>query len=346
MLLIWYLFHANIETAFETIMVKSECAENLRFGAWNSQYHASITDDVDEYGLLGSNRAPQTVTWADLCQEQGDDLPTASRRLLEQVLDQAGIRSYQRSLESSTGVFEKIVDLGFGCGDQSIYLASLRKPGNESRALFDKYVGITVDNVQYDYALQRLSKFTSAQGTRPECSIEIFKADAAKPKMWSAELRQAVTSHDRKNYTNETWVLALDSLYHFSPSREPVLTYACSELQASFMAFDLLLADETTRFDRILLRIVALLMSAPQSNFITIRQYREQLVRCGYSASKLEIRDVSDRVFEPLSAFLDEREEQLRTIGLGLGAFRVAKWLFKWWARSGVVRGCIITARR
>jgi hypothetical protein len=89
-----------------------------------------------------------------------------------------------------------------------------------------------------------------------------------------------------------------------------------------------------------------MLTQTPATNFITKSQYRTQLKAAGYADREIEIKDISEHVFDGLVSFLSQRSLDMKVIGKGIGAFNVAKWIFSWWARSGVVRGCIVVARR
>ena len=219
-----------------------------------------------------------------------------------------------------------------------------------------QYVGITLQQSQYQLARRRLKKFgwlddnDNFNGDARVRKVQVFCCDAARPAEWNEELQQVTTSpRSNSNGPSEkgdTWVLALDTLYHFQSSREPIFAHAFSTLRASMMAFDLLLADYVPVKDRMLLRLVARLSSTPYSNFLTENQYRAQLAEAGYDAKNIEVRDISDRVFLPLTAFLDEHEKQLTAIGLALGRYEAARWVFRWWGRSGIVRACIVVARR
>ena len=69
------------------------------------------------------------------------------------------------------------------------------------------------------------------------------------------------------------------------------------------------------------------------------------LLDVGYIHENIEMKDISSHVFEPLTKYLDERERLLHSYGWGLGKLVAAKWLFGWWAKSGVVKGMIIVAK-
>lgn len=262
----------------------------------------------------------------------------------------------------------KLIDLGFGCGDQTIYLTQgLSRQSSSTSALFSDYIGITIDPIQFKFTHQRLSSLGiliserhsgSSESRGKAMDVKIFCADAAKPAQWSNELKEAVNpnhlmlcDHFRATAFLKpapTWVLALDTLYHFSPSRQAIFNYAFRNLHASIMAFDLLIADDTTLADRLLLRLIARLTGASFSNFLTVVEYKAQLAAAGYATAQLEMRDVSEYVFGPLANFLGKRDRELRMMFRqgGIGAFRGFALVLAWWARRGVVRGFIVVARR
>jgi hypothetical protein len=242
----------------------------------------------------------------------------------------------------------RVIDLGFGCGDQSIYLAQLarktRRTGDSStesprHLLLDSYVGLTIVPSQFRLANKRLFSSSDTNLSR----FKLFCADAAKPSTWTMDIHEAATD---TSANQATWVLALDTLYHFIPSRGPIFCHAFGQLNASIMAFDLLLSDTPSIWDLILLRLVCLFAATPFSNFLTITEYRSQLVAAGYDGNKIEIRDISDHVFAGMASFIERRDGELRNIGMTIGRYRAAGKVFKWWARSGIVRGCIVVARR
>lgn len=279
--------------------------------------------------------------------------PIACSNLLHEVLRTANIPPLSRI---------RLLDLGFGCGDQTLELMSLStKSGYESRyplfienaekrkPLVESYTGITLNETQYRYAMTRLAN-TEATLSR----AQVFRNNAADPRSWDhpnllaqiIAMKTADAAEEDEGATTKNWVLALDSLYHFSPSRLPILKYANNDLNASVMAFDLLLSDKATLAQRILLSFLAKLMGCPMNTFMREREYRRMLREAGYILGNVEMRDISEQCFLPLAEFLERRQEDLRGIGWGLGDFRAAKWMFDWWGRTGIVRGMIIVARR
>lgn len=266
--------------------------------------------------------------------------------------------------------------MGCGCGDQSLYLLGLKRdvsldpegsgtgvdPGPairhrsagdaEQKALqprLDSYVGITLEPAQARFAQQRINEAQAGiENSTTIPKTEIFCADAADPSSWSGDLQESINDLATFAATpnTATWLLALDTMYHFRPSRLPILHYAQNTLHASLMAFDLILADGVSWRERLLLRLVCWLTGSPYSNFISQREYVDLLVAAGYNSSQVEMRDISRHVFGGLADFLGRRVEDARPFGVKLGKFRAARVVFRWWARSGIVRGVVVVARR
>ncbi|KAJ5570861.1 hypothetical protein N7535_004521 [Penicillium sp. DV-2018c] len=330
---------------------------------------------VNVYGLdhavLNIPLPPQTM-WMNMGYwEHTNDFPEACQALLDQVLAAA------LSTEPKSAV--RILDVGCGCGDQSLYLTTLLKDSStqsdagaksritapinsaginptesnlrsrhgksmQSSALprLESYIGITIEPAQASLAAARLNrKSDSSIPTR------IFCADAASPTSWTDELKEsAATLATQTDTDTSTWLLALDTLYHFRPSRLPILRYACNTLGASFMAFDLILCSSITWYDKILLRLVCWGTNAPFSNFISEKDYVDMLVEAGYDPALVEIRDISKYVFGGLAGFIERRVEEARPFGIGMGKYLVARVAFAWWARGRVVKGVVVVAKR
>ena len=296
-------------------------------------------------------------------------LAEACPNLLVEIFKTAGIDKKRASSERRCGIKKRtcVIDLGFGCGDQTACLMGTIAPrrhqpsGSEPSDFlytgefghaFEDYVGITLDEQQYRYAAERVQPSSPVLERNPRHSrsethsvtINMFCADAAKPDLWDAKIKTCL--QEAVERSQERWVLALDTAYHFSPSRWPVVKHAYQILNASFAAFDLCLSPTASLRQRLLLRLLTTLMGAPWANFVTPEQYRAKLVEAGYDASGIVIRDISEDVFGPLSEFLARQDRELRVIGLGLGPLNVARLMFSWWARSGVVRGVIVVAKQ
>ncbi|KAH3985144.1 hypothetical protein HBI40_039670 [Parastagonospora nodorum] len=341
-------------TIIKWTVVKSKGSEQNKKGEMYGLQHGRLHLQVPtpmwmNMGLW--DEAGTTTTLAEAC-----------RDLLKAVLAEAGFSQKTDSTQTFPGTRRKkmLVDLGIGCGDQTIYLTSkvpirpcdrdwwdMQEPCVE----FDQYIGITNDHVQARHALGRvdeLRKSRKLDRVDEEASntpnISIFCADAAKPAYWNEQVQESIEAASRD--CSERWVLALDTAYHFGPSRWLMVEHAHRSLEASFMAFDLCLSPDATFTQRLILRILTSLMGAPFANFSTPEGYRKKLIDVGYSDDAIKIVDISERVFAPLAQYLDEQDRRLKTLGLGIGKFGVAGSLFKWWGRSGVVRGVIVVAKR
>lgn len=253
--------------------------------------------------------------------------------------------------------------MGIGCGDQSLRILGYKKRDEKSSAevngspLFDSYVGVTSLPVQAEFASQRiehhLSK-TESDNTKANPTAQIFCADAANPPSWPSELHASLDPFQTETKTQdgkeetENWLLALDTLYHFHPSRTPLFKYTYSTLHASIMAFDLLLpsSPRLSFWTRLLLRLLCLFSGSPYTNFHTEEEYTALLVGAGYDIEKIEFRDISEDVFAGIAGFCQRRGEIVSAYGMGkMGKFKGAGRMFGWWARTGVVRGVVIVAR-
>ncbi|KAJ4407472.1 hypothetical protein N0V82_009913 [Gnomoniopsis sp. IMI 355080] len=321
-----------------------------------SQNHASDTQGTRLYGLdhgrLNITAKPTTMWmnigfWKDTA-----DFPTACQNLLIETLRHAGLVERvavgrgTSTVKAASGV--NILDLGFGCGDQTCCLAGIWQ-----NAAF-RYVGLTLSHVQYVVALKRLAGSTKGGAS----TIKMHCADAARPEAWSEDIMTDVLSlksqTQAQNMSGEaknapivagpTWVLALDTLYHFTPSRLPILSFAARELNASLMAFDLLRSDTTSLRQQLLLSLVFRLSGCPRGALVTEGQYREMLAQAGYDPAQTKIVDVTEHTFQPLSNFMEKQEIDLRLIGLSLGKLKLAQRLFAWFAREHVVKAVIAVA--
>jgi hypothetical protein len=325
--------------------------EESIYGLEHSRLHLKTATPMwMNMGLWGRADAPQTL--AEAC-----------RDLLNAVLAEAGFSREKERADIAKGTRRRkmLIDLGVGCGDQTVYLIS-EKPVRECDrewwderehcVHFDQYIGITKDVVQARYASERIEELKKREkrGSRLEeetkkaPNISLFCADASNPAAWSRQIQESLMGASVDD--TDCWVLALDTAYHFSPSRWPLVKHAHTNLRASFMAFDLCLSPTITLTQRLVLRVLTMFMHAPWTNFGTPEDYRRKLVEIGYSEDTINIVDVSERVFGSLADYLDEQDARLKKVGFGIGKFSVAKALFGWWGRSGVVKGVIVVAKR
>ncbi|KAK1828931.1 hypothetical protein QBC39DRAFT_332897 [Podospora conica] len=309
--------------------------------------------DLDHWKL--NFRTPVRSMWMNLgywTSPSGDpvtDFDEACANLLREVLVEAGIVHAQKAgaddgSESPPLPPLAVLDLGIGCGDQTVELCRLaRENGRRVR-----YVGLTLNELQLGVARRRvhreITKWNQEAASNP-ASLELFRADAAKPHRWDSNIQRAVHALAEEEAA-EGWLLALDCLYHFSPSRQPILSFAATELKFNFAAFDLMMNDAAPWYFRQLARLIGLLMGCPWGAFVGEDGYRKQMVRCGYESDSIIFRDISDHVFAGLVGYLTRQEHDLAKYGIPLGAgFKVARSVFRWFERTKVIRGVIVVGR-
>lgn len=306
-----------------------------------------------DHGQLNVQMPPPTM-WMNMGYwKDTTDFPTACEALLFEVLKKASliedIKSDIVKLRPSVTNLS-ILDLGFGCGEQTMSLMRLARYVPSF-----KYVGVTLNESQFQYARMRLDDAVKQDESLHD--VQLYCGDAANPTSWNTNLLNAARSMSSGASGQETgisqpgndnglWVLALDTLYHFKPSRRPLFSFAAKDLKAPLMAFDLMLSDTTTPFQRLLLQLAALVSGCPMDTFATEAQYRAMLLRAGYEPELVEIHDITQHVFGPLSRFVRQRDTHLKAVGLRMGSLKATAKLFGWWARSKVVRGVIVIARK
>ncbi|KAF4967431.1 hypothetical protein FSARC_5004 [Fusarium sarcochroum] len=273
-----------------------------------------------------------------------EKFPEACSALLEQCVRAAGLLEHDLVTSGPRGSLA-ILDLGFGCGDQTWQLAKLAHAQGWKNF---RYVGLTLNEAQVQTSRRKIYREIAEAG-RDMGGIEaetfsLFRANAAKPETWSAQVAEAVYSLADEKYT-ERWLLALDCLYHFSPSRRPVLKHAAKELDAQFMAFDLLLNESASAMDIWRARLIGKMMGCPLNTFLSETEYRDQLVECGYDRKEITIKEITDDVFSGLVKFLDRQDQLLTEYGVSMGGFKLAGRLFNWFDKSRVVRAVVVVAR-
>ncbi|KAM5344318.1 hypothetical protein ACJ41O_012855 [Fusarium nematophilum] len=304
----------------------------------------------DIYGLghwkLNIRTPPQSMWmnvgyWKTPQGEPIKDFPDACLGLLKEILRMSGLLDQKTSTASRRSL--AILDLGFGCGDQTWELARLA----HSQGFLDfQYVGLTLNEAQVQTARRKIYRevANAETGELKAESFKLYRANAAKPETWTPQVTEAVYSLADERFT-ERWLLALDCLYHFSPSRKPVFEHAARELDAQVMVFDLLINEKASTLDIWKARLIGKMMGCPIGTFLTESEYRDQLVECGYDRKLITMKEVTDDVFSGLVGFLDRQDELLGEYGVSLGGFKLAGRLFYWFDRTRVVRAVIVIAR-
>jgi hypothetical protein len=314
-----------------------------------------------EKRLYGTDHAKFNITmppptmWMNMGYwKHTEDFPTACRSLLDEVLQAARIlQAPEDDSKETTSRSLSIIDLGFGCGDQSLHLRNVlgaqaqEAVSVQNDRFLSSYVGITLDRDQFEIAQCCLDRENLADRGP---SMKLHCADASSQENWDVELKDDIASACKAldGSDHENWILGLDTLYHFQPSKWPIINYASTTLGASLMAYDLCLSDNLSLWHRLILRLMAFLGHSPFLNWATVDGYRDQLVAAGYDKDKIEIIDISEHVFRPLARFIRRRDVELKHYGIssGMGRFRHGAAMFDWWGRAGVVKGCIVIARK
>ncbi|PGH05179.1 hypothetical protein GX51_03078 [Blastomyces parvus] len=393
-----------------------------------------------DHGVLNLPSLTPAEMWMNMGYwKNTNSFPGACRALLDKILQTAGLddadstnitisatgvdypsRTNSRSTHTSRrwegdadkeAVRRVILDVGFGCGEQTLYLmrktVAVRKARGgsgeadgllyrhenddkddaeticsdkvrsspENTPLFQHYIGITLEKMQCAFAQSRVADAarnckTSADedsgplqdwGKRRKEPIggivELFCGDAAKPHVWSEEIQRSISTAFKKDKdAEERYVLGLDTLYHFSPSRQELFEYSYSTLQATILGFDLFLPPKShssspldtakRSLNKFALRCLTPALSAPFSNFVAIAEYKRLLEKAGYRPEDITIEDITEDVFPGLARFFEKRIQEMSALGLkGFTKWRVSGWLFRWLAGGQVLRAGVVVAK-
>ncbi|RFU75871.1 hypothetical protein TARUN_6333 [Trichoderma arundinaceum] len=319
----------------------------------------SLIRSGDIYGLGHwklNIEAPFPSMWMNLGFWTRDDgtsiqrFDEAARHMLAKILQAAGLfigDEPGNTNASNTSGSVAVLDVGFGCGDQTVALAELIQA--RSRPQF-RYVGLTLNAVQLRAAQERLDGTLAAvkRGENTlglsESSFNLFQADAGRPESWSKAVCASVDSLADEAFS-ERWLMGLDCLYHFSPSRKPIFKRAAQTLDANVMAFDLILSNKASAWETLAVRLLGFVLLCPWRTFLTEEQYREQLVECGYDRARIEVRDVSDHVFAGLSGYLRRQDAALEKYGISLTGYTLVGKVYEWFDRTRVLKAAIVVGR-
>ncbi|KAK7204764.1 hypothetical protein BZA70DRAFT_290082 [Myxozyma melibiosi] len=252
---------------------------------------------------------------------------------------------------ANLGPDDCVLDIGIGCGDQSLVYAPMTR----------QYVGATS---LADHAALATGKLRNA-GLLGKASVYTLDCSVPDETHWPAEmLRSFVVQGDVNK------ILALDCLYHFTPSRARFLAFAHSSLEAAcerltkqvlsdsprevcFAAEDLLLSSRSSlSLPKLLgLRAICLLTQTPFANFLDEHEYLSLLHAAGFTPAQswtVELQDITEHVFPGLAGFLADRAAARDGVGrwLRFERFAVFGQVVRWWYTQRVVRAYIISARK
>ncbi|TPX57454.1 hypothetical protein PhCBS80983_g03823 [Powellomyces hirtus] len=240
-----------------------------------------------------------------------EDFVQACRALAKKVIDPLKLEQGAR-----------VLDCGFGCGDQDLYLMEL----HPSCSL----IGVTSEVEQASIAHKRVTEAGLAS------SVTLYSGDAVDPASWRSADSGRPFSHQEFHSQVYDAILSLDSCYHYN-TRQRWLQLCSTSLRkhGRFSCSDLILGPGIGearkngvrgQFTLLLLRAVLSFTGAPWENFVEEKDYISRLEESGFT--EVQVIDISDHVFPGLGGFVTRHK---RSLG-GLVAER------KWWQYEGAAR--------
>ncbi|KAF9957588.1 hypothetical protein BGZ65_001969 [Modicella reniformis] len=246
----------------------------------------------------------------------------ACKALVEKVTGRIGID--QRS---------HILDVGFGCGDQDVYMAQLYQPA--------QITGITIERIQH-HAAQELIKRIETPGTE----IQLYVADASKLPEFLESTPAIFHGSGHRQFTH---VVSIDSAYHYN-TRAQFLKNAAKVLipETGYLAMaDMILARPrpTSSWNQSIFEAVFRAMEVPPTNMKTLEEYRQDLMDAGFV--DIEIEFIEDRVFSGLAAYIENQSARLGGMmkpGVNWTYWGLARGL-RWLDRSKWLHFVVVKAR-
>ncbi|KAG0233239.1 hypothetical protein BGW42_007552 [Actinomortierella wolfii] len=245
-----------------------------------------------------------------------------------------------------------LLDVGFGCGDQTVYMAELYGP--------KRITGITIEPLQH-YAGEQL--VLNSRNRTPNTSIELYVADASNLQDFLKEHSQVLGSSPGNGQSllpsslstqrYFTHIISIDSAYHYNTRRKFFeQAYAVLEPGRGLLA----MADVIPRrrppmtgikgwifrqFSRWYLKV-------PLENMQTLEEYRQMLEEVGFQ--EIEIETVEDQVFLGWADFISTQLRVLKSVGLVRPRVGWSFWLLqnvlRSVDRSKTMHFIIVKARR
>ncbi|KAF9437156.1 hypothetical protein BGZ76_001766 [Entomortierella beljakovae] len=229
-----------------------------------------------------------------------------------------------------------ILDVGFGCGDQDVYMAQLYKPAH--------ITGITIEPIQH-HAAHQLIKRTGTPGT----DIQLHVADASNLPQF-LQSTPSVFSHTKNKSDHQfTHVVSIDSAYHYN-TRAQFLKNAAQVLvpgSGRLALADMILAKPapTSMLGRYIFDNVLKGIEVPVTNMKIMEEYKKDLEDAGFI--DIEIITVEDRVFSGLAQHIQEQTDRFGGMmkpGVNWTYWGLCKGL-RWLDRSGWLHFVIVKAR-
>ncbi|KAF9288552.1 hypothetical protein BGZ68_000105 [Mortierella alpina] len=232
-----------------------------------------------------------------------------------------------------------ILDVGFGCGDQDVYMAQLYQPA--------QITGITIEPIQHHVA-QELIKRTDLPGTR----VQLHVADASLLPQFLREtpsVFEQPSSNTSPGKSHFTHVVSIDSAYHYD-TRALFFKNASKVLEPNtgrLAMADMILAKPapTSAFGRVIFNAVFGALNVPVVNMKTMDEYKQDLVDAGFV--DIEIECIEDRVFSGLADYIQDQTGRLGGMvkpGVQWNFWGLHKGL-SWLDRSKWLRFVVVKAR-
>ncbi|KAF9185790.1 hypothetical protein BGZ50_002874 [Haplosporangium sp. Z 11] len=238
-----------------------------------------------------------------------------------------------------------ILDVGFGCGDQDVYIAQLYEPA--------RITGITIEPIQH-HAAENLIRRTTLPS---ETVIDLHVADASNlpefldttPSVFQYPAGSSLSSSTSTHNGTFSHVLSIDSAYHYN-TRATFLKNASQVLTPDtgrLAMADMLLArpPPTSRFGQLLFQAVFSGMQVPVENMKTMSEYKQDLIDAGFV--DIEIECIEDRVFPGLAGFI--QEQRYRFAGMVspgvMWTYGFLSWGLSWLDRSHWLHFVVVKAR-
>ncbi|KAG0329012.1 hypothetical protein BGZ99_003642 [Dissophora globulifera] len=296
---------------------KSELDQRVTYGLQHAFLNLEVTGWWFNMGLWDKDRS---MRFQDAC-----------KALVEKVTSQIGIQHDSH-----------ILDVGFGCGDQDIYMAQLYQPA--------RITGITIEPIQH-HAAQELVKRTRTPGTE----IQLYVADASNlpeflestPSVFgTSKVTAAATATGSRQFTH---VISIDSAYHYN-TRAQFLHNASRVLAPNtgrIAMADMILAKPapTSGFGRKIFETIFSAVEVPVVNMKTMEAYKQDLMDAGFV--DIEIECVEDQVFSGLAAYIENQTGRLGGLvkpGVNWSYWGLCKGL-RWLDRSKWLHFVIVKAR-
>lgn len=223
----------------------------------------------------------------------------------------------------------RLVDVGFGCGDQVLRWIS--------RYGVRRVHGLNVSRSQTALARQRV-----AAAGHGDIAQQLEQGSATDLYAWWSARAAAGVKADA--------VVALDCAYHFAPSRRVFLRQAASVLRPGgrLALCDVVLAraDLSLR-QRAVLAGMARLSHIPAANLLTAKDYRLQLGRAGFEIEHFD--DLTAAVFTPFGEWLDRYRAALHPAlrrRVAWTRYRATASFLRWADQERVLRYVVCVAGR